>query len=52
MEKSAKTKQLSVEKNHLSANEVSPALVHFEEKEWHRNRNSDACTFSCFILRR
>ena len=45
-------KQLSVEKNHLSANEVSPTLVHFEEKEWHRNRNSDACTFSCFILRR
>ena len=32
--------------------EVSHTLVHFGEKEWHRNRSSDACTFSCFILRR
>ena len=31
---------------------VSHTLVHFGEKEWHRNRSSDACTFSCFILRR
>ena len=32
--------------------EVSHTLVHFGEKEWHRNRSFDACTFSCFILRR
>lgn len=32
--------------------EVSHTLVHFRKKEWHRNRSSDACTFSCFILRR
>ena len=32
--------------------EVSHTLVHFGEKEWHRNESSDACTFSCFILRR
>ena len=32
--------------------EVSHTLVHFGEKEWHRNRSSDACTFFCFILRR
>ena len=32
--------------------EVSHTLVHFGEKEWHRNRSSDACTFSGFILRR
>ena len=32
--------------------EVSHTLVHFGEKEWHRNRSSDVCTFSCFILRR
>lgn len=31
---------------------VSHTLVHFGKKEWHRNRSSDACTFSCFILRR
>ena len=27
-------------------------MVHFGKKEWHRNESSDACTFSCFILRR
>ena len=32
--------------------EVSHTLVHFGEKEWHRNESFDACTFSCFILRR
>ena len=30
--------------------EVSHTLVHFGEKEWHRNRSSDACTFPQIAL--